>query len=248
MIKDILIAVALLFVIALVLFPEFRRGLNVLCSGFLGVFVKDLAKTPEGAEAVYNEAIEEERELYRKACDVLNKASGEYQAAQQNLAKLQEAKKKIEATCERLVREGRDNDALVYAEKLGEVNNDIERAKKVISEYEAYVEEAKKAVNFREKRLKDLKKKQKDTINDMKLAKQTKALHEDMDELRRDRTTHKLLDAVNEGASDLRKEADGARIVHQSKNSTKVANIEKDMESAQASDYIASLKEKYKKG
>jgi phage shock protein A len=247
-IKEILCAVVLLIVIALALFPEFRRGLKVLASGFLGVFVKDLAKTPEGAEAVYNEAIEEERELYRKACDVLNKASGEYQAAQQNLAKLQEAKKKIEATCERLVREGRDNDAYIYAEKLGDVNNDIERAKKVITEYEAYVEEAKKAVNFREKRLKDLKKKQKDTINDMKLAKQTKALHEDMDELRRDRTTHKLLDAVNEGASDLRKEADGARIVHQSKNSTKVANIEKDMESAQASDYIASLKEKYKKG
>lgn len=248
MIKEILCAIALLAVVALVLFPEFRRSLKVLVSGFLGLFVKDLAKTPEGAEAVYDEAIEEERELYRKACNVLNKASGEYQAAQQNLAKLQEAKKKIEATCERLVKEGRDNDAYIYAEKLGEVNNDIERAKKVISEYEAYVEEAKKAVNFREKRLKDLKKQQKDTINDMKLAKQTKALHEDMDELRRDRTTHKLLDAVNEGASDLRKEADGARIVHQSKNSTKVANIEKDMESAQASEYIASLKEKYKKG
>lgn len=248
MIKEILGAIVLLFVVALILFPEFRRCLKVLASGILGVFVKDLAKTPEGAEAVYNEAIEEERELYRKACDVLNKASGEYQAAQKKLTKLQEAKTNIETTCERLVREGRDNDALVYAEKLGEVNNDIERAKKVISEYDAYVEEAKKAVNFREKRLKDLKKKQKDTINDMKLAKQTKALHEDMDELRRDRTTHKLLDAVNEGASDLRKEADGARIVHQSKNSTKIANIEKDIESAQASDYIASLKEKYKKG
>ena len=248
MIKEILSAIALLFVIALVLFPEFRRGLKVLCSGFLNIFVQDLAKTPEGAEAVYNEAIEEEREMYRKACNVLNKVSGEHQAAQQNLAKLQEAKKKIEATCERLVKEGRDNDALIYAEKLGEVNNDIERTKKVISEYELYVEEAKNAVNFREKRLRDLKKKQKDTVSDIKLARQTRDIHEDMDELRKDRTTHKLLDAVNEGASDLRKEANGARIVHQSKTSTKVANIEKDMESAQASDYIASLKEKYKKG
>ena len=248
MIKVILYAVAFLAFAALILFPEFRRGLKVLVSGFLGLFIKDLAKTPEGAEAVYNEAIEDERELYCKACDVLNKASGEYQAAQHNLAKLQEAKKKIEATCERLVREGRDNDAYIYAEKLGDVVNDIERAKKVMAEYEAYVEEAKKAVNFREKRLKDLKKQQKDTISDMKLAKQTKDIHNDMDELRRERTTHKLLDAVNEGASDLRKEADGARIVHQSKNSTKIANIEKDMESAQASEYIASLKEKYKKG
>ena len=248
MIKEILIAVALLAVIALVLFPEFRRGLKVLVSGFLSLFVKDLAKTPEGAEAVYNEAIEEEREMYRKASNVLNKVSGEHQAAQQNLEKLQEAKKKIEATCERLVKEGRDNDALIYAEKLSEVNNDIERAKKVITEYEVYVEEAKNAVKFREKQLNNLKKQKKDTVNDMKLAKQTKAIHEDMDELRRDRTTHKLLEVVNDGASDLRKEANGARIVHQSKTSTKVANIEKDMESAQASEYIASLKEKYKKG
>lgn len=246
--KLILYVIVFLAGVALLLFPEFRRGLKVLVSGFLGLFIKDLAKTPEGAEAVYNEAIEEERELYCKACDILNKASGEYQAAQYNLAKLQEAKKKIETTCERLVREGRDNDAYIYAEKLGEVSTDIERAKKVMAEYEAYVEEAKKAVNFREKRLKDLKKQQKDTISDMKLAKQTKDIHNDMDELRRERTTHKLLDAVNEGASDLRKEADGARIVHQSKNSTKIANIEKDMDSAQASEYIASLKEKYKKG
>lgn len=248
MIKEILGVVVLLFVIALVLFPEFRRSLKVLCSGFLNLFVQDLAKTPEGATAVYNEAIEEEREMYRKACNVLNKVSGELQAAQNNYAKLLENKKKIEATCERLVRDGRDNDALVYAEKLGEINNDIERAKKVIAEYEPYVEEANNAVNFREKRLKELKKQQKDTVNDIKLAKQTKDIHEDMDELRRDRTTHKLLDAVNEGASDLRKEANGARIVYQSKTSTKVANIEKDMEAAQASDYIASLKEKYKKG
>lgn len=248
MIKEILGAVALLIVIALILFPEFRRSLKVFGSGFLSMFVQDLAKTPEGATAVYNEAIEEEHELYRKACNVLEKVSGEHQAAQQNLIKLQEAKKKIEATCEKLVREGRDNDALVYAEKLSEVNNDIERAKKVIAEYEPYVEEAKTAVKFREKRLKDLKKQQKDTVNDIKLAKQTKDIHNDMDELRRDRTTHKLLDAVNDGANDLRKEATGARIVHQSKTSTKIANIEKDMESAQASDYIASLKEKYKKG
>ena len=248
MIREVLGAVALLALIALILFPEFRRSLKVLCSGFLNLFVQDLAKTPEGAAAVYNEAIEEERELYRKACNVLNKVSGELHAAKNDLAKLQANKTNVEATCERLVREGREKDALLYAEKLVEVNGDIERTKKVISEYEPYVEEAQKAVNIREKRLRDLKKQQKDTVNDIKLAKQTKDIHEDMDELRKDRATHKLLDAVNEGANDLRKEANGARIVHQSKTSTKIANIEKDMESAQASDYIASLKEKYKKG
>ena len=248
MIKEILGIVALLFVIALVLFPEFRRSLKVLCSGFLNLFVQDLAKTPEGATAVYNDAIEEEREMYRKACNLHNKVAGELQAERDNLVKLQEHKKKVEAACERLVKEGREKDALIYAEKLVEVNNDIERAKKVIAEYEPYVEEAQNSVRIREKRLKELKKQQKDTVNDIKLAKQTKDIHEDMDELRRDRTTHKLLDAVNEGASDLRKEAHGARIVHQNKTSTKIANIEKDIESAQASDYIASLKEKYKKG
>lgn len=247
MIKSILLATACLFAIALVLFPEFRKSLKILCSGFLNLFVQDIAKTPEGATAVYNEAIDEERKLYRKASDALNKVTGQLNDAKINLANLEKKLKDTEACCEKLVSLGRDNDAMIYAEKREEILADIEATKSVIAEYEPMVAEAQALANHRERNLARLKKDQKDKVNQMKLDMQTKQMHEDMDDLRNDRATHKLLDVVDERAKDLRKEAVGARMVHQNKISTKVANIEKDMASAKSVDYIASLKAKNNK-
>lgn len=242
-----LLATVLLFVIALILFPEFRKSLKVLCSGFLNLFVQDIAKTPEGATAVYNEAIEEERELYRKACKALEKVSGQLDAAKNTLANLENKLKEIENYCERLVAAGRENDAMIYAEKREEILTDIESTKVIIAEYEPMVAEAQTLVRQRERNLRKLKKDQKDKVNQMKLDMQTKQMHEDMDDLRNDRASHKLLDVVDERAKDLRKEATGARMVHQSKTSTKIANIEKSMAQEKSSEYIASLRAKQNK-
>lgn len=247
MIKNILFLVFAFFIIALIIFPEFRKGLKVLCSGFLNLFVQDIAKTPEGANAVYNEAIEEERELYRKACNALSRVTGQLDNARNNLANLENKLKETESYCERLVAAGRESDAMIYAEKREELLADIEAAKAVIAEYEPMVAEAQTLVNQRERNLRKLKKDQKDKVNRMKLDMQTKQMHEDMDDLRNDRATHKLLDVVDERAKDLRKEAVGARMVHQNKTSTKVANIEKSMAQEKSSEYIASLRAKQNK-
>lgn len=247
MIKNMLIAAVVLFVLALIIFPEFRKGLKVLCSGFLNLFVQDIAKTPEGANAVYNEAIEEERELYRKACNALSRVTGQLDNARNNLTALENKLKETESYCERLVAAGRESDAMIYAEKREELLVDIETAKAVIAEYEPMVAEAQTLVNQRERNLRKLKKDQKDKVNRMKLDMQTKQMHEDMDDLRNDRTSHKLLDAVDERAKDLRKEAVGARMVHQNKTSTKITNIEKSMAQEKSSEYIASLRAKQSK-
>lgn len=247
MIKNVIIGIIAIILIAFILFPEFRKALYVLVSGFFSMFVQDIAKTPEGATAVYNEAIEEERELYRKACNALSKVTGQLDHARTNLANLQNKLKEAESYCERLVAAGRESDAMIYAEKREEILADIEATNAIIAEYEPMVAEAQTLVNQRERNLRKLKKDQKDKVNQMKLDMQTKQMHEDMDDLRNDRTTHKLLDVVDERAKDLRKEATGARMVHQSKTSTKIANIEKNMAQEKSSEYIASLKAKQNK-
>lgn len=60
-------AVAVVFVLALIIFPGVRGKLKVLVGGFLNIFVEDIAKTPEGAKAVFQQAIEEVQERYNKA-------------------------------------------------------------------------------------------------------------------------------------------------------------------------------------
>lgn len=84
-------AVAVVFVLALIIFPGVRGKLKVLVGGFLNIFVEDIAKTPEGAKAVFQQAIEEVQERYNKAGDTLNRFVGEQSSVQKNLNKLEEA-------------------------------------------------------------------------------------------------------------------------------------------------------------
>lgn len=50
-------AVAVVFVLALIIFPGVRGKLKVLVGGFLNIFVEDIAKTPEGAKAVFQQLL-----------------------------------------------------------------------------------------------------------------------------------------------------------------------------------------------
>lgn len=99
-------AVAVVFVLALIIFPGVRGKLKVLVGGFLNIFVEDIAKTPEGAKAVFQQAIEEVQERYNKAGDTLNRFVGEQSSVQKNLNKLYGELKDVESKCESLVRSG----------------------------------------------------------------------------------------------------------------------------------------------
>ena len=105
--------------------------------------------------------------------------------------------------------------------------------------------EAKHIHEAYEKKLRDLKRAQKETVGKLKMNAQMKDLLGDLDELKRDKTTDKLLGTVRDGASDLQKEVDGARIVHENRVSTKIARAEQRAAQVQNDAYLESLKKKY---
>ena len=114
--KFVVGAIIVVVLLALIIFPEFRKKLKVLVGGFLNVFVEDAAKTPEGANAVFNQAIEEMQDKYNRAANTLNKLSGELKHAEAAVDSITKEIKEVEATCERLVKAGQLNDAEVYAD------------------------------------------------------------------------------------------------------------------------------------
>ena len=73
--------VVLLVLLIFILFPEARK----LLKGFIRLFIKDMASTPEGAEAIYSEKINEAQESYNKADDAYKKAAGKLSNARKNL-------------------------------------------------------------------------------------------------------------------------------------------------------------------
>lgn len=234
-----------LVLLALIIFPEFRHKIKVLVGGFLNVFVEDAAKTPEGAEAVFNQAIQEVQNNYNRAASTLNKLSGELKSAEDAIARLTKELKDTETTCERLVKAGQYGDAEVYSARRSEILSDIEQKKECVAKLTPMVADARQIYDACGKKLTALKRTKKETITKLKMNGQLKDLLSDLDELRKDTATSKMLDAVMEGSSDLQKEVDGARIVHENRASTKIARAEQKAAKVRGDEYLESLKKKY---
>ena len=231
-------AVAVVFVLALIIFPGVRGKLKVLVGGFLNIFVEDIAKTPEGAKAVFQQAIEEVQERYNKAGDTLNRFVGEQSSVQKNLNKLYGELKDVESKCESLVRSGNMADAAIFSTRREEILFEISQKEGYLREIEPMVKEAQTVYE-------ELKKQSRMTVEEMKLRGNMKDLLGDLDELRRDSATDKLLGSVRDGAEDLRKEVDGAIVVHASRTTTKMSMAEKNAAKAQSDAYLQSLATKY---
>ena len=110
--NQIIIGIIIIIVIALlVLFPEFRALLN----GFTRLFIKDMATTPEGAEAIYGEKIDQAQDSYNKADNALKVAAGKLSVAKRDLENLKTRLSKVESECESLVKNGKIDLAQIKA-------------------------------------------------------------------------------------------------------------------------------------
>jgi phage shock protein A len=243
----ILLIVLGLFVVALLLFPEFRKKLMVLVRGGLNVFVEDTAKTPEGAEAVFTQAINEVEEKYSQAASTYNKLHGKLQRYHEDVVKLDSMIKDAETKCEHLVRNNDAENARIYAERRSELLTEKKQKVAAIEKLTPMVEEAKQIHEAYGKKLRELKRNKKETVAQMRMNVQMKDLLGDLDELRKDSATDKMLDAVMEGHNNLAEEVSGACAVHENRASTKIARAEQKAAQAQNDEYLQNLLNKYNK-
>ena len=80
----------IVIVIAVILFALIISGkLRALVKAFLNLFVEDLASTPEGAEALFNQKEEEVEEKFRRADTVYKKVAGQRKRCKDELEDLE---------------------------------------------------------------------------------------------------------------------------------------------------------------
>ena len=241
--KMIFIFLVIVAVLILIFFPEART----LLKGFGKVFFKDMASTPEGAEAIYEETIAKAQEKYNIADNALRMAAGKHMNAKNDLAFLQSKLKKVEAACEDLVKKGDIENAKVKAEQREEILSSITRTKTLVEAYANAEKEAREVHAHWDKRLRDLRKESKETVENMRMKKELEDVYDNMDELKNVTATDKLLDHVREKNKDLNASVEGARVVHNNKLSTKVQKADAAAKSAQSNDYLESLMKKHNK-
>ena len=220
--KLIFIVAVFIVVLIFILFPEART----LFSGFTRLFIKDMATTPEGAEAIYGEKINQAQDAYSKADNAYRIAAG----------KLSNAKKETE--CESLVKSGKIDLAQLKAEEREEIIADIKRHAELVKAYEDAANTAKEAQEMCEKNLRKLRRESKEVVENMKVKKQLKEVYDDMDELKNVTATDKLLDSVRDKNKDLDAVVEGAKVVHNNKMSTRLTKAEVEARKNNGNDYL----------
>ena len=240
-----LIGVIALIIISFILFlfPESRK----LLFGWTRLFIKDMATTPEGAEAIYAEKINEAQDKYNKADNALRVAAGRLDNEQKRLESLNKTIKTVEGQCEALVKAGKMESAQIKADEREELISDIERSKKLIEAYTAAKKDAEEVHKACYAQLRKLKKESKEVVENMRVKAQLNEVYDSMDELKNVTATDKLLDSIKEKNDDLNASVAGARVIHENRTSTKVQRANEQAKQLQSNDYLNSLKKKYNK-
>jgi len=236
--KLIFIVVVVVIVLILILFPEARK----LLSGFTRLFIKDMATTPEGAEAIYEEKIDQAQES-----NAYKIAAGKLSNAQKDLDRKRKRLINVESECESLVKTNQIELAQLKAEEREEILSDIRRVTGLVNAYKEATAAAKETQERCEKNLRSLKRESKEVVENMKVKKQLQEVYDDMDELKNVTATDKLLDSVRDKNRDLDAIVEGSKVVHNNKMSTKLEKAEAEAKKNNSNDYLNSLKKKYNK-
>lgn len=241
--KLIILIIVAVFVFLLIMFPEFRA----LFRGFVRLFIKDMATTPEGAEAIFDEKINQARDDYNKADDSWKKAEGRLSAARHEYEQLNAKLASTEKACENLVASGKIDLARIKAEEREEILVSLDNCKKKIKVFEEAAKQTKELHDMCEERLRKLKKQRNETIDNMRTNQQLKEVYDDMDELKRTTGTDKLLEAIHDKNKDLEAMAQGSKVVHDNSLHTRQRKAEIESRKMQSDEYLLTLQKKYNK-
>ena len=240
----------LLIIIAVVviLFALAVSGkLRALVKAFLNLFVEDLASTPEGAEALFNQKEEEVEEKFRKADTVYKKVAGQRKRCKEELENLEARLTTIESQCERLAKAHDEEGLDIKIAERADIVEDIDIHKDTLKTLEAALKDASEARSACEENLNQIRKKKKQIVTQMKRNRDMKDIYDDLEGIGAGDNTSKLLDKVIERGDDLADIVAGSKEAYETKTSTKAKKVDQRLKPSANDDYKQQLLNKYKK-
>lgn len=230
----------ILGVSVLALFP----GSRVLVKGCVNLFIENKAKTPEGAAAIYTEAIAIQQEKYNKASNLYSQLAGKQESLKTKISSLQLEIKETEQKCEIFINNNKDEQAEIYAQVRNEKILELQTCWTQLDQLTERVQDAQQITAQCEKTLRELKHRKNQDVAQLELDTQLAETYDTLDELKRTSTTDKLLGIVKEGVQDKHEKAIGAKIVHNNRISTKQARADESFNQLAGDDYLTQLKKK----
>lgn len=193
----------------------FAPQLRLLMRYLSGLFVKNIAETPEGAEAVYDEMIAKAQLEYNIAADTLQNISGQLRSERETRKSLEDSLQKIEKECERLVDEGRLEDARTASGQRYDLMSRLDLCRESLEKLAATEQDAREMHRIFENNLLRLKQEKQLKIQEIIVNSHLTKAYTSLDKLRKSSGADRMLDAVEESARHKAAMAAGAKAVYE---------------------------------
>jgi phage shock protein A len=234
-----------LVIVVLIVFWKSGK-LRALTSALFNSCVDDLASTPEGAEALFNQKIEELEDKFRRADEVYKKIAGQRKRCENELAEYQRQLTDVEKSCETLAK-NRDEEGLdIKIQQRGDIMDEISLRKEKLKALQDALRDAKEAREACELNLNEERKKKSQTISKMKHNRDMKEVYADLEGIGAGDHTSKMLDKAIEKAMELEDVVQGSKEAYETKSSTRARKLDQRLKSSENNDYKQSLLNKYK--
>ena len=230
-----------------IIFPTEAQKLGITFRGGMNKLIYDKAKTPEGAEAIYTEAIEVATKKYNDADDAVRVLSGRIKLAEKDLVNLQKELQQTETRCANLVKSGNYEDAELFAEKREDILMSIENKKSFIADTQPLYDDAKVILEESQKALRTLEKRKVQVVEQLKNSIEFNQMVDSVDQLKSTGPIDRLLSSVDEGYRESQEKLAGARESYNNRLETKMHRATQRAKASTSSAYVEELKKKYNK-
>lgn len=235
-------------VIAVVVIALIASGkLRALLKAGLNLFVEDMASTPEGAEALFNQKIEEVEDKFRRADNVYKKIAGQRKRCSDELVSLQNKLQSVEKSCESLAKAHDEEGLDIKIQERADTLEEIELHKQTLKSLEAALKDASEARTACEENLNKVRKQRKQVVNKMRHNRDMQAIYNDLEGIGAGDHTSKLLDKVIERGTELEDLVVGSKEAYETKTSTRARKLDQRLKSSENDDYKKALLSKYSK-
>ena len=220
---------------------------RALVTAFFNLFIEDLAATPEGAEALFNQKEEEVNDKFRRADNVYKKVAGQRKRCKDELESLKNKLSNIESQCERLAQAQDDEGLTIKVNERADVIEEIDIHKETLKTLEVALKDATEARTACEENLNQIRKKRKQVVTQMKRNRDMQSIYNDLEGIGAGDHTSKLLDKVIEKGTDLEDLVVGSKEAYETKTSTKARKVDQRLKTSANDAYKQELLNKYKK-
>lgn len=214
---------------------------RTLLKGFIGVFIEDMSKTPEGVRAIYQEKINDLSKNYNMAHDNYKKLIGRQTTLEKSIEDDKETKQKYDKKICYFIEMGKEDDAKLFATKASQLDVTIKNKEKELEELEPIVKDAEFVYNTLARKLEELKLEQEEQVRRFETAKQMESIYDSMEKVATNTGVDNLLDTARKTVKDSEARAQGAKEVHEQNIDTKIDRLTEQYDTVSADDYISNL-------